>query len=621
MKAKRILSLLLMITLVFSLLTSCGTKKQSNVDFGDVELVDFSQYKDSDDIPDWQGEKIKLVVWSGANGPNSQFMGKVSSNDLVTPEILRITGVEFDKENSFDNGGSSFDARIAKMIAAEEYPDIAYSIPDLTGLIDKGILYRLDEVVEQYAPNLYKLFGPDSKVYGDSWKKQMETYGGVYSISNSANPFAIRDIAEIDGNYDLTQEQIISAAGIGSHDYGYFYMRDDVLKALYPQAHTVAELEEIFNKNKKFTKEEIFDVPLEKPEDFIKLLNDVNKYIKDNNLKNTYATFTHTGGDNWPVLTNMAKVMGYNGSYFSYWDKETKQIKYTFKEDWFKDVLKEWNKLVRADIASQEALIDTDATFKEKLNSGKYIVTLQQEPNEEALAGQYRYRKVYCKYTYDKDKFVAFGSDDSSMSRISFFNTRLTEQELIQAIRCIDFLASDAGQKLTYWGPKKAGLYTEDENGNLQYKDEKLKVDMLSSAVTEEKLKYNLDSAAWPTYPKVVASKYRSNLFYPEISKYNTIYTPAYYEKEEVVKGNSADIYGNNFLAAVDGCKSFWAARNAFESALMKVFASANDNEFEANYKTMVDLATKNGFDDDTLKEANDFYKNTYNKDYMEYLK
>ncbi len=621
MKAKRILSLLLMITLVFSLLTSCGTKKQSKVDFGDVEFVDFSQYKDSDDIPDWQGEKIKLVVWSGANGPNSQFMGKVSSNDLVTPEILRITGVEFDKENSFDNGGSSFDARIAKMIAAEEYPDIAYSIPDLTGLIDKGILYRLDEVVEQYAPNLYKLFGPDSKVYGDSWKKQMETYGGVYSISNSANHFAVRDIAEIDKSYDLTPEQINSMAGIGTHDYGYFYMRDDVLKALYPQAHTTAELEEIFKKNKKFTEEEIFDVPLEKPEDFVKLLNDVNKYIKDNNLKNTYATFTHTGGDNWPVLTNMAKVMGYNGNYFSYWDKESKQIKYTFKEDWFKDVLKEWNKLVRADVASQEALIDTDATFKEKLNSGKYIVTLQQAPNEEALAGKYRYRQVFCKYTYNKDKFVSFASDDSSISRISFFNTKLTEQQLIQAVRCLDFLASDAGQKLTYWGPKKAGLYTEDENGKLQYKDEKLKNDMLNSSITEEKLKYNLDSAAWPTYPKVVASKYYPALFYTDVKKYNSIFTPAYYERSETVKGNSADIYNNNFLAAVDGCKSFWAARNAFESALMKVFASADDNEFEANYKTMVDLATKNGLDDDTLKEANDYYKNNYNKDYMEYLK
>ncbi len=621
MKAKKFLSLLLMITLVFSLLTSCGEKKPTTVDFGDVELVDFSKYKDSDDIPDWQGEKIKLTVWSGANGPNSQYMGKISSDDVVTPEILRITGVEFDKENSFDNGGSSFDARIAKMIAAEEYPDMAVSIPDLTGLVDKGILYRLDEVIEEYAPNIYKLFGPDSKVYGDSWKKQMETYGGVYSLSNSANHFAIRDIAEIDGSYDLTQEEIISAAGIGSHDYGYFYMRDDVLKALYPEAHSVDELEAIFEKNGSFTKEEIFDVPLEKPEDFVKLVKDVNKYIKDNNMKNTYATFTHTGGDNWPVLNNMSKVMGYNANYFSYWDKESKQIKYTFKEDWFKDVLKTWYELVREDVASQEALIDTDATFKEKLNSGKYIITLQNLPSEESLSGQYSYRTVFCKYTFDKDKFVTYGSDDSSMSRISFFNTRLTQQQLIQAIRCIDFLASDVGQKLTYWGPKKAGLYTEDAEGNLQYKDEKLKSDMLNLGITEEKLKYNLDAAAWPTYPKVVASKYRPNIFYPEIEDYSVVYTPAYYEKAETVKGNSASIYTNDFLSAIDGCKSFWAARNAFESAMMKIFASENDAEFEANYKAMVQLAEKNGFDEDTLKEANDFYKNSYNKDYMEYLK
>ena len=99
MKTKKILSVLMVFTLLFSLFTGCNKKEEDvAVDFGDVELVDFSKYKDSDDIPDWQGEKIKLTVWSGANGPNSQYMGKISSDDVVSPEISRITGVEFDAE-------------------------------------------------------------------------------------------------------------------------------------------------------------------------------------------------------------------------------------------------------------------------------------------------------------------------------------------------------------------------------------------------------------------------------------------------------------------------------------------------------------------------------------------
>ena len=621
MKKMRKISFLVAAVLTFSVFAGgCGKKEASNTD-ANAEYVNFADYENVDDIPDWTGEKVKLTVWGRANSPNDSNVGKISTDDVVTPEILRITGVEYDKDNSFDNGGSSFDARIAKMIAADEYPDMAYSIPDLTGLVDKGVLYRLDEIIEEYAPNIYRLFGPNSKVYGDSWKNQMEAFGGVYAISNSANRWAIRNIAEEDGSYELTPEQLNVMAGIGSHDYGYFYMRDDVLKALYPEAHTVAELEEIFAKNGSFTKEEIFDVPIDSPEDFVNMLYKVKNYINENNLKNTYATFTHNGSDNWPVLTNMGLVMGYNADYFSYWDKETKQIKYTYREDWFKDVLKTWNKLVTDDVASQEALIDTDATYKEKLNSGKYIVTLQDEPSEAALNGEYRYRPVYCRYTYDKDKFVSFASDDSTMMRISFFNKRLTKQQLIQAVRALDLLASDAGQKMTYWGPKKAGLYTEAEDGTLQFKDDALRKEMCGNLSGELKLKYNLDAAAWPSYPKVVASKYYPPAYYTKIEKYKSVYTPAIYEKAETVIGKSPAIYGNDFLSAVDGCKTFWAARNGFESALTKIFASANEQDFETNYKALIEYAERYDFNEETLKEANKFYEESYNADYMQNIK
>lgn len=53
---------------------------------------------------------------------------------------------------------------------------------------------------------------------------------------------------------------------------------------------------------------------------------------------------------------------------------------------------------------------------------------------------------------------------------------------------------------------------------------------------------------------------------------------------------------------------------------MLKIFASASDSEFEANYKAMVETARKNGYTEETLKEANDFFKE-YNKDYMDNLK
>lgn len=620
MKNSKKIAVLLAGVMTFSTLgAGCGKKENATVDFGDIEFVNFADYKDVDDIPDWQGDKVKLVVWGRASGTNDINVGKISSDDVVSPEILRITGVEYDKENSFDNGGSSFDARVAKMIAADDYPDMAYSLPQLDGLIDRGVLFRLDEYIEKYCPNIYKLFGPDSKVFGDEWKRQMDTYGGVYAISNSANRSGVRDMVKLDNAYDLTDEQINGVAGVGSHDYGYFYMRDDVLKALFPEAHTVSELKDIYEKNGTFTKEEIFDVPIDSKEDFIDMLYDIQDYIKENNLKNTYPIFSHNGTDNWSALTQMGNVFGYNCNYFSYWDKKDQQIKYTFEQDWFKDVLKTWNKLVMDDVASQEALLDTDATHKEKLNSGKFIVTLVSSPSEEALNGEYAYRKVYCRYQYDKSTFVKTANDEASIMKISFFNKNITEEQLVQALRAMDLLASDAGQKLTYWGPRKAGLYDEDENGNLKFK-ESVSADLKKDGINDAKLKYNLDGSAWPQYPKVVASKYFPGVFYSNELKWDVVYTPAIYEQAETVKSTTTDIYQSAFLSNVDGCASFWNARAAFESSMLKIFASANDSEFEANYKAMIETARKNGYTEETLKEANDFFKE-YNKDYMDNLK
>ena len=621
MKKMRKLSILLVMLMIMSVISGCGSEKKKEAEFEMTNIVNFNDYADSEEIPDWKGDKVKLVVWGRTNAPNDTNVGKIATDDLVTPEILRITGVEFDKENSFDNGGQSFDSRIAKIIAADDYPDMAYSIPDISGLVEKGVLYRLDELVEKYAPNIYKYFGPSSKVYGDAWNMQMEKFGGVYSLSNSANTFAIRDMTEKDGAYELTPEQLNSAAGVGNTAHGYFYMRDDILKKLYPEAHTVAELEEIFKKNGKFTKEEIFDVPINSPQDFIDMLYDIKEMDLREGKDIVYPVFTHNGSDNWPVLSTFAKVMGYNANYFSYYDLEDKKIKYTYKEDWFKEILKTWNELVRDDVASKEALVDAAGVFQEKLNSGKYIVTLANKPNEAALNGKYHYRKVYVKYTYNKDKFPAFASDDSNQMRISFFNKNLSESQLIQCLRMLDFLASDPGQKLTYWGPKSAGLYTEDENGLLRYTDEELKTTMVKATQDGLALKYNLDAAAWPSYPKVVASKYRPAVHYYEVENYEKVFTPAYYEKDTTVIGKSADIYGTDFTSTIPATKKFWSARQGFESAMVKIFASSNDSEFETNYQSLLDYAQKNGFTDKTLEECNKFYAQTYNAEYMDNLK
>ncbi len=614
---KKIICTVSVLTMVLSLATGCKSngKNNSSVKFDDSKIVDYNGYKDSEDIPDWDGEKLKLVLWSRASETQDTTIGKTSQYNSVAKEAERVTGVSLDDKNSFDNAGGSADSRIAKMIATNNYPDVANGIPDITNLVQKKVLFRLDEYIKKYAPTVYKLFGPDSKVYGDEWKRQMNTYGGVYSFSMSGVTGTVRDIAELDGNYDLTDEQLRSVSGVGTSPYASFYIREDILKELYPNAKTTADLDKIFKEKGEFTKEEIFDVPLNSPEDFINLTYKVKDVLAKKGEKETSVLYTHTGTDNWPILTAAGGIMGYNANYFSYWDKETKQIKYTFKEDWFKDVLKTWNQLIRDGVASKEALIDTSGAFNEKLTAGKYAIAFT-----EPTSSDYKYRRVWVKYAYDQDKFVTFKTSDAMLMRISIFNQNINEEQLKQTLRYFEFMASDPGQKITYWGPKSLGLYEEDSDGNLRYTDKDLEKEMLNGGTTDQRRKYGF-SNYWPSPMGVPASKYAPKLFYTDVSSYSEIYSPAVYERVESITGVSADIYTNVFTSRIESVKKFWSARQGFEDAMQAIFASADDKTFEANYKTMIDYAVSNGLTDETLKECNDLYEKELNKDYMKYLK
>ena len=85
--------------------------------------------------------------------------------------------------------------------------------------------------------------------------------------------------------------------------------------------------------------------------------------------------------------------------------------------------------------------------------------------------------------------------------------------------------------------------------------------------------------------------------------------------------GKSADIYSTDFTSNIPATKKFWSARQGFESAMVKIFASADDAEFETNYQALLDYSQKNGLTDETLEECNKFYSQTYNAEYMDNLK
>jgi len=602
-----------------------------------LEPKDFTQYKDSEEIPDWEGEKLELIKWGQASNTASKVSKtNIVTDDPVTKELERITGVTYSVDESFDNNGNSYDAVVAKLIAANDFPHMAEGIPDATQLIRGEYLWNLEPYLKTYAPTLYKLFGPDSKtMYGDFWKYQKENFDGIYELPLGYMTRGLEDMRDKDGTVDMTDEQLRAILNKDISYYPYFYMRDDILKQLYPQAHTVAELKAIYEERGEFTKEEILDVPIKSSQDFLDLLYK----IKDLNLKDgdaeVYPMFTHVGADNWPVLVQLGGMFGYatsvpgeNPNYFSYYDMNDDTVKATFKQPWFKDILKMYNKLVRDEVASPEALIDTNNLYKEKLNNGRYIVCYgSYSPSEAALGGRYAYRKVYCDFpSVDESKFLYNDYDYTKNHKLTFFKDSLSEEQLVQVLQMLEFCASDAGQKLMYWGPKSAGYYTENADGTIDYVDEEVKNQMIKPGQygSDKLIKMGLGygtTASWPGKVYFVHSKYNPRAVYAdELETWSSAYDGARIKKQTLTPSAAPNIYDAQALAEIPEAQRFWNSRNGFEDALLKVFAASNDAEFEELYNKMVKYAEDNGLTDETYKQYTELYKTKLNASYMHYI-
>ena len=617
---KKVLALVLALVVMATALIGCGdnTVKTSVGNFTDVDYKvneEAAKFEDSSDMPDWTGNQLELKMWY-ANGSYSVKKDKISTDDVVSPEWARVTGVKFSEE-SFDNGGELMDSKISKIIAANDWPDILVH-PEravLEKMIDADKVYDLTELLPKYCPNIMKMIEIGGE---DPYFKSERQDGKIYQFQIS--PTIQYQKPDLD-------PQLLARVQTPTDPIGYVYVRDDILKMIYPEAKTQKEIEELYVKNGKFTKEEILDVSINSKEEFFEFLYKIKDLGVKAGNREVYPFYVADGIDNWSLLTYLGCVHGYNLSrgtcnYFTYWDKESNQIEYMFAQPFFKEVLKDWTKLVQDDIASPDSLIDNKAAFDEKVNSGQYAVLYGQSlPDQNVLnaaGAQYGYRKVYLNIPVNSDKFL-FNKAKTESTRYAILKT-VPEEDLPQVLRFFDFMVSEAGQKLACWGPRSAGLFTE-ENGVRKFVDKDLEEAAVYNAANDKLLYYNLNAKAFPSYPSC-ASLHQPKLTYdfePRASMANKFFSMGAIEVPERVVSESFDIWTFDGYG-VEGVTKFWAARQAFEDALTKIFIAKDDKEFEEYYNEMVATAERNGLTDETLVEINEAYE-VINEKYMSNIK
>ena len=602
--------------------------------------------EDTSDLPDWTGNQLKLSVWMG-HGPGDANH-PISEHDVVSPEVKRVTGVEIDIENSFDNGGSAIDVKLGMLAAAKDWPSLIYTsdTAQIKQLVENGTLYDLTDLIPKYCPHITSLFlkndggtlkGINSSITDDITAKVSDR---IYFVPTDGNWVLTEQYAKEQPDFDRLQWANVIPPESWS-GWPRIYIRDDLLKKLYPNCMTQDEIEAAYLQNGSFTAEQIYDIPVKSTEDFYKLLTDLKALITRENIqedgKPVDVIYANNGGDNWQVMACLfTQIYGFRNAngYFTTYDNKLGQVVYTFKQEWFKQQVIDFWKMINAGVIPKESLIDSDVIFAEKSNSGRYAITFAwTKPDEVALkaAGKtYRYRYLWPDINYTFDQFPNIWGEPGCALKMGIFKDSVAEEDLPQVLRYLDYMCSPAGTNLHYWGPRSAGLF-KMENGERVYTDKDLEDNMVYAKDNQRNLYYNLYNykvpyhSQWPSY--VVWSDecwlgarytYKNRIL--NANEANVAFNPGY------LVGRSAQ---EHIVFAIKsgympGFSDQWTVvskgRTAFEDALEKTLAASDEAQFAQLWQKMLDVAEQIGMNDAMLAEINKIFTED-NVNFMDAIK
>lgn len=588
----------------------------ANYEWLNEELTDSSQ------LSDYSGQnQLNLTAWSCSTNAS----GKNSSDDIVSKEIKRVTGVSVNKV--LDNKDSSAEERY-NQLCLTGLPDIAYGM----GWVDTDAVWDLTELIDQYCPTI-KARMPAS-VWNSSQVNGGEK-GKVYGI-----PYGLGNVgvSELDPLADASKTIMFE---YNNEPYPYILVRDDILTTAYPEAKTQDEIDALYESQGYFTEEDLFDVEITSAEqfrtEFLPKIQNVIDTAKNPDGTRRYQmkggrevkTMLVTAGqdyDTWDFMgTLIPKLLGAGGTHYntqySYWDKKTQKIELMLTQDFYKNEVYEWAKLINnGTIVSKEGMTTVHSTIQSEYNNGYYAIGYLSSSYAQGNQCTYtsvngttetvKYRKVYMKIP-QSEHFENFSAGTPIPKTVMFFKDSVRESDLPQLLRWLDYQCSRLADKVYAWGPSSAGLFTEDENGVRTYKDSKLADQMVYSTATMGELvqKYNLSNGTISS-PQPVFSFYNGagSMYHPKcmydlssLSGLANSYFSSAIVCDDVkcigiAKKPSLHEWTDSDL---DGIEKVWGKRGNIEAALKQLLlAGSSQSAFDKAYSSMKTTLNQSGWTD-----------------------
>ncbi|CAM4491770.1 extracellular solute-binding protein [Paenibacillus tarimensis] len=363
-----------------------------------------------------ENEPITLTYFLNAPGDNVPEHFKLG--DLITEK----TGVTVKYERLV----GEIEQKLGVMIAGGEYPDMIYAGDRTSKLIDAGALLPLEDLIEEHAPTLKKLYEP-------YWDRIKAADGHIYALPNSVPTGQ--------------PNRWVNAA---------FWIQKDVLKdAGYPKITTFDQYVEVL---KAYAK----------------------KYPQiDGQDTVPFAILTY----DWRIFTlttAMQFLAGGPNDSRAMVNPETGELNfYQTDENVSKRYYEKLNEMWNEGLIDKEAFVMNYDQYLAKLSSGHVLgmhdQSWQFQDATQALKQQGKLDRMYAplQLTFD-DSIPGDYLDVPSINYGIGWSMSVDNKDPVRTIKFIDQLATDEMQILRNWGVKDED-YKVDENGRFYRTEEQRK--------------------------------------------------------------------------------------------------------------------------------------------------
>jgi len=549
-------------------------------------------------------KRLELTVW---NTQGTDYTPRdIAKNNVVENWLIDNTNVKI--KDIYGNGGAQWETVLARHIAGDSFPDLVVCHGG-QGPVHFAKIAEVDKIHE-LTPEMLQKYAPDiwEKVPDEMWER-IKIDGKIYGI-----PYNFPVSADEEYSFYLTDEQIERAKNSEPVSVGTsLWIRDDILKMLYPEAKTWDELNEILKESEEPIGDVVYDVPLETTEDIVKLFRDIDNLNLTENGEKVYA-FGYSSVDCWDPFTQLgSQLSGYVGrNYITTWDTEKQEIVIPLLEDVVHDTALLQNQLIREGVFDSESLLCSTKQYKEKLLNGEYAVSVLSSithpptVNEELeKAGkEFRYRPLYTNvkplkgYEPVKTK-TSWGSSVGILTSVS-------EEDLPQILNWMNIQFTEEWEEVRYWGPEEAGLYIENEDGSREFKNDELNKRYIRNEFSSlpETERYGLDDNAGLFFMKFMTeSKWVPKQFNKEsvsalVPEGGGRFAPDSKYRTEIKEAPLFNVWDAEY-ANLKTVQEFWSSRSEWESPFRSTLVAKSDEEFEEqwnaaveNLKSTVDVET-----------------------------